>query len=121
MKVGQGRVDRFEDFFGCDLARLALVGTRGSVHAGDAVVLVAVVPGLNRPPSEAVLVSLFVQKRHLGDVLNSLVPCFTGCDLNRSEDFHFDVDRWPFHGPHSAGLVTGLTRNRWLGSIRRRV
>ena len=52
MKMRQGGVDRFEHLFGGDLASLPFVGPRTAVHRGDTVVLVTVVPGLDRPPEQ---------------------------------------------------------------------
>ena len=67
-KVWQRRVDRFEHFFGSDLARASLVGSRLVLHRGDAVVFVAVVPRLDGSPSELVWVSFLVGEGHRGDV-----------------------------------------------------
>lgn len=76
------------------------VGARGRVHRGDPVVLVPVVPRLDGPPGEPVWLTFFIQKRHRRDVVDPLVTRFPGSDIDRSEDLHFDVDRWSLHGRH---------------------
>ena len=78
--------------------RVDPLSARGCVgHAGDAVVLVVVVPGLDGPPGEAVRVAFLVQERHLGDVADSLVagPAFD--HVNGPQHFHLHVDRGSLH------------------------
>ncbi|MAD80197.1 MAG: hypothetical protein CMJ50_05035 [Planctomycetaceae bacterium] len=107
MEVRQGTVDRFEHFLGRHFASLPFVGSRVAVHRGDTVVLVAVVPSLDGPPSETVLLALFIEKRHLRDVLDSLVTGFTFDDFNRAEHLHLYVDRWSLHGSLLSKRGTG--------------
>jgi hypothetical protein len=52
LEVGLGGMKGFEQFFGRDLAGLAFVFAWLWRHAGDAVVLVAVEPGLDGAPGE---------------------------------------------------------------------
>jgi len=52
VEVRPGGVDGFEYFLGRGLANLALVLARLHGHAGDAVVFVAVKPGLDGAPGE---------------------------------------------------------------------
>ena len=131
MKVRERGIDRFEGFFGADLSRASFVGSRLVLHRGDAVVLVAVVPRLDGSPGELVRLSFFISKRHRRDVLDSFVTRFPRCDIDRSEDFDFDVDRWPFHWRFSlgdselvwiehVGSIQGEFRSVWP-SINRRV
>lgn len=98
MEVRQGGVDRFEHFLGRDLARVPFVGSRVVVHRRHTVVLVAVVPGLDGPPGETVWLTLFIEKCHLRDVVDSLVTSLALDDVNRAEHFHLYVDRGSLHG-----------------------
>jgi hypothetical protein len=52
VEMGLGGVDGFEQLFGSDLAGVSLVLAWLMDHAGDAVVFVAVEPGLDGAPGE---------------------------------------------------------------------
>ena len=78
VEVGPGGVDGFEEFLGRDLAGLALVAARVVGHAGDAVVLVAVEPGLDGAPGELAWVALLVEEGHGGDLVHAFVAGSAG-------------------------------------------
>jgi len=67
-------------------------------HAGDAVVFVAVVPGLNGSPSELARVALLIEKGHGGDLVDPLVPGSALDRVDGSQDSHLQIDRWLLHG-----------------------
>ena len=73
VEVGLGGVEGFEEFLGRDLAGLALVLAGLVGHAGDAVVFVAVEPGLDGAPGELAWVALLVEEGHGGDVVDAFV------------------------------------------------
>ena len=73
VEVGPGGVEGFEQFLGSDLAGLALVLAGLVGHAGDAVVFVAVEPGLDGAPGELARVALLVEEGHGGDVVDAFV------------------------------------------------
>ena len=73
VEVGLGGVEGFEQFLGRDLAGLALVLAGLVGHAGDAVVLVAVEPGLDGAPGELAGVAVLVEEGHGGDVVDAFV------------------------------------------------
>lgn len=103
-KVRQRLVDGFEDFLGSCFARFSFVSTWRSVHSSNAVIFVTVVPGLNGPPSESILVPLLVEEGHLGNAADPLVARFAWRDIDRTEDFHFEIDRRILHC-HSSLLL----------------
>lgn len=55
-------------------------------------------PGLDGSPRELVRLSLLVGERHGRDVVDSFVTRFALGDIDRSENFHLDVDRRTLHG-----------------------
>ena len=66
-KVGQRRVDRFEDLFRSHFAAAPFVGARLVLHRGDAVIFIAIMPRLNGPPRELISSGCVVgEKRILG-------------------------------------------------------
>jgi hypothetical protein len=97
MEVRPGGVDGFEEFLGSDLADLALVLARLAGHAGDAVVFVAVVPGLNGAPGELAWLAFLVGEGHGGDVVDAFVPGSAVDGVDGAQDAHLQVDRRPFH------------------------
>ncbi len=97
VEVGLGGVQGFEEFLGGDLADLALVATRVLGHAGDAVVFVAVEPGLDGAPGEAAGVALFVEEGHGGDVVDAFVAGTSVDGVDGAEDAHLQIDRGLLH------------------------
>lgn len=53
-------------------------------------------PILNGSPGELTQFSFFVGEHHVGDVFDACVTRVALRDVDRSEDFHFDIDRWTF-------------------------
>ena len=98
VEVRFGGVDGFEQFLGSDFAGLSLVLARAVGHAGDAVVFVAVVPGLNGSPSELARVALLVEKGQGGDLVDPLVPGSALDRVDGSQDSHLQIDRRLLHG-----------------------
>ena len=98
MEVGLGGVDGFEEFLGRDLAGLALVLAWLVGHAGDAVVFVAVEPGLDGAPGELAWVALLVEEGHGGDVVDAFVAGSSRDGVDGAEDAHLQVDRRLLHG-----------------------
>ena len=97
VEVGCGGVDGFEEFLGGDLACLALVLAGAGGHAGDAVVFVAVVPGLDGAPGELAWVAVLIEEGHGGDVVDALVACSSRGGVDGAEDAHLQVDRRLLH------------------------
>ena len=93
VEVGLGGVDGFEEFLGGDLAGLALVLAGVVGHAGDAVVFVAVVPGLDGAPGELAWVVLPRRgrswRRRCGRVRGGF--CLGGVD--GAQDAHLQIRR----------------------------
>ena len=73
------------------------------MHTGDTVVLVVVMPRLNGSPGELVLIPFLVEEDHRGYVLDTLITRLPRCDIDRTEDFHFEIDRWILHCNGSVG------------------
>ena len=96
-EVGPGGVEGFEQFLGSDLADLALVLAWAVGHAGDAVVFVAVVPGLDGTPGEAARVALLVEEWHGSDVMHALVPGSPFDGVDGAQDAHLQIDRGLLH------------------------
>ena len=97
VEVGLGGVDGFEEFLGRDLAGLALVLARAVGHAGDAVVFVAVVPGLDGAPGELAWVAFLVEEGHGGDVVDAFVAGSSLDGVDGAEDAHLQIDRRLLH------------------------
>ena len=97
MEVGLGGVEGFEEFLGRDLAGLALVLARVVGHAGDAVVFVAVEPGLDGAPGELAWVALLVEEGHGGDVVDAFVAGSPVDGVDGAEDAHLQIDRRLLH------------------------
>ena len=97
VEVGSGGVEGFEQFLGSDLADLALVAAWPVGHAGDAVVFVAVEPGLDGAPGELAWVALLVEEGHGGDVVNAFVAGSPLDGVDGAEDAHFQIDRGLLH------------------------
>jgi hypothetical protein len=97
VEVGFGGVEGFEEFLGGGLACVALIAACLRGHAGDAVVFVAVEPGLNGAPGELSCVALFVEEGHGGDVVDAFVSGAAGDGVDGSEDAHLEVDRRLLH------------------------
>jgi hypothetical protein len=103
VKCGEVRLggrDRLQQFLGRDLADLPFVTAWLRRHAGDAVVLVAVVPGLDGAPGELPRLAAFVDEGHGGDGVDPFVPGATGHRLDGTEHPHLQIDRRLSHeGP----------------------
>ncbi len=97
VEMGLGGVDGFEEFFGRDLASVAFVFARLMGHAGDAVVFIAVVPGLDGAPGELAWVALLVEEGHGGDVVDAFVAVFSLHGVDVAEDAHLQIDRRLLH------------------------
>ena len=84
---------------------LSLRGVVG--HAGDAVVFVAVVPGLDGAPGELAWVAFLVEEGHGGDVVDAFVAGSSLGGVDGAEDAHLQVDRRLLHegSPWVADLV----------------
>ena len=106
VEVRPGGVDGFEEFLGCDLACLALVLARAVGHAGDAVVLVAVVPGLDGAPGELALIAFLVEEGHGGDVVDAFVAGSALDGVDGAQNPHLQIDRRQLHqvAPGSGGF-----------------
>ena len=96
-EVRPGGIHRFEQFFGRDLSRLALVFASFVGHPRDAVVFVTVEPGLYRAPGELTRVPLFVVKRHGGDIFDALVAGSAFHGVDGTQDPHLQVNGRLFH------------------------
>lgn len=68
-------------------------------------IFVPVVPCLDGSPSELIGVSFFVNKGHSGYIVDTLIACPAWSDINRSKDFHFEIDRWSLHEKCSSERV----------------
>src|SRR5271170_5385180 len=90
--MGPGGVDGFEQFLGGGLADLSFVLACVVGHAGDAVVLVAVEPGLDGPPGELAWVAVLVEEGHGGDVEDAFVACSSLCGVDGTQDTHLQID-----------------------------
>ena len=66
-------------------------------HAGDAVVFVAVVPGLDGAPGELAWVAFLVEEGHGGDVVDAFVPGSPVDGVEGAEDAHLQIDRRLLH------------------------
>ena len=97
VEVGPGGVEGFEEFLGRDLAGLALVLAGLVGHAGDAVVFVAVEPGLDGAPGELAWVALLVEEGHGGDVVDAFVAGSSRDGVDGAEDAHLQIDRRLLH------------------------
>ena len=97
VEVGLGGVDGFEEFLGRDLAGLALVLAGVVGHAGDAVVFVAVEPGLDGAPGELAWVAFLVEEGHGGDVVDAFVAGSSVDGVDGAEDAHLQIDRRLLH------------------------
>ena len=115
MEVRQCRIDGLQQFLRGDLSGQALVPAGLACHAGDAVIFVAVVPGLYGAPGERTEVALVVGKGHFGDLANALVPCFTFRRVNGAQHPHFQVRRGVFHGGLLPGISAPDKRGRFHG------
>ena len=107
VEVGLGRIEGFEEFLGTDLAGVSLVLAWLVGHAGDAVVFVAVEPGLDGAPGELAWVALLVEEGHGGDVVDAFVAGSAGGGVDGAEDAHLQIDRRQLHESNSV--------NRWHG------
>lgn len=114
----QRRINGLHQFFGSDLARNAFVGARLNVHSRDAVVLVAVVPGLDGAPGEGAGMAILVAELHLGDLADALVAGFAFGGVERAEDPHLQVGRRVLHGLLPPVLY--FERGCWCGENCRR-
>ncbi len=97
VEVGPGGVEGFEEFLGGDLAGVALVLARAVGHAGDAVVFVAVVPGLDGAPGELARVAFLVEEGQGGDVVDAFVPGAPVDGVDGAQDAHLQIDRRLLH------------------------
>jgi hypothetical protein len=122
VEVRLGGVDGFEQFLGGDLAGLALVLAGAVGHAGDAVVFVAVVPGLDGAPGELARVAFLVEEGHGGDVVDAFVPGSPLDGVDGAQDAHLQIDRRLLHegspgsGPCWAIWATLGDRRRSIGA-----
>ena len=92
-----GGVQGLEEFLGRDLADAALVAAWVLVDAGDAVVFVAVEPGLDGAPGELAWVAFLVEEGHGGDVADALVSGSSVDGVDGAEDAHLQIDRGLLH------------------------
>jgi hypothetical protein len=115
VEVGPGGAESFEEFLGSDLACLALVLASAAGHAGDAVVFVAVEPGLNGAPGEAARVALLVEESHGGDAVDAFVACSPEGSVDGAQDAHLQINRRQFHEVSCARFGS------WCGSWRTKV
>ena len=97
VEVGPGGIEGFEQFLGSGLADVPLVLAWLVGHAGDAVVLVAVEPGLDGAPGELAWVAFLVEEGHGGDVLDAFVPGSALDGIDGAQDAHFQIDRRLLH------------------------
>src|SRR6185437_4753792 len=97
VEVGFGGVEGFEQLLGRDLAGLALVLACVLCHAGNAVVFVAVVPGLDGAPGEGTWIAVVVDEGHGGDVVHAFVARPSRDGVDGAEDAHLQIDRRLFH------------------------
>jgi hypothetical protein len=97
VEVRLGGVDRFEQFLGGDLASLPFVAAGLWCHAGNAVVLVAVKPGLDGPPGELTGVAFLVEEGQGGDLVNAFVAGSAGGGIDGPQHAHLQIDRWLLH------------------------
>ena len=111
VEVGCGGVDGFEQFLGGDLAGLALVLAGAVGHAGDAVVFVAVEPGLDGAPGELAWVAVLVEEGHGGDVVDALVAGSSRGGVDGAEDAHLQIDRRLLH---EVLLLVDLGGRKWI-------
>src|SRR5205807_6866046 len=79
------------------LADLALVLAWPVGHAGDAVVFVAVEPGLDGASGELARVALLVEEDHGGDVVDAFLAGATEDGVDGAQDAHLQIDRRLLH------------------------
>jgi hypothetical protein len=92
VEVRPGGAQGFEQFLGSDLADLTLIFACVVGHAGDAVVFVAVVPGLDGAPGELARVALLVEEGHGGDVVDAFVAGSPQGGVDGAQDAHLQID-----------------------------
>ncbi len=97
VEVGLGGAEGFEQFLGRGLADVALVLAWAVGDAGDAMIFVAVEPGLDGAPGEAAQVALLVEEGHGGDVEHALVASASEDGVDGAQDAHLQIDRRLFH------------------------
>ena len=90
-------IDGFLDSFGADLARFAFVRAGGVGKGGDAVLLIAAVPRLDRAPGELALAALLVGEEHLADGFDAGADGVAFGHVDGAEHAHFEVRSWIFH------------------------
>jgi len=120
VKLGADLVDDLGEQFGLHLAGQALVGAAPGVHRGDAVFLVAGVPGLDGAPGELVPLVVLLGEDDAADVLDAVDNGVAGRELDGAEHAHLQVRGDAFHaGGLLAGCVPLLIRPRRSGRNRR--
>jgi len=92
-----------QKLLGMHLAGLALIGTRFGMHGGDAVFLVARIPGLDRAPGEAALIPVFILEAHPADLLDPRLDRGPRSQVNRTQHTHFQIWGGPFHRSNLPG------------------
>ena len=97
-------VDDLGEKFGAHLAGQALVGAGPGVHRGDAVLLVAGIPGLDGAPGELVALVVLVGEDDATDVLDTGDDGVAGRELDGTEHAHLQVRGDAFH---AGGLLVG--------------
>ena len=90
---------------------LALVLAGAVGHAGDAVVFVAVEPGLDGAPGELAWVALLVEEGHGGDVVDALVAGASRGGVDGAQDAHLQIDRRLLHEGFSCCVDLGGRRS----------
>ena len=91
MELGQDLVDGLLQLFGVDLASLAFVRTDLVVHDGDAVLLVAGVPGLDGAPGELSGVAVLVGEGQEADGFDAGLDGVADGHVNGAQDTHLEV------------------------------
>ena len=101
---GQDLLDGFLEELWVDLARATFVGARLGGHGGDAIFLVAGVPGLDRAPSELAAQAVFVEEGVGGDVADASDGGSSRRELDGTEYAHLEVGADAFHVNESATM-----------------
>lgn len=109
-KRGQHALDGLEELLGLDLAGEASVAARRGLHRGDAVLLVARVPGLDGGPGELEGLSALIGEDHLAHVLDARDGPVSGRELDGAQDAPLEVGADSLH--HATFLLAPPTMAR---------
>ena len=93
--------------------------SRVGLHDGDAVLLVARIPGLDGAPGELARVAVLVGEAHLADGLDAGLDGVARRAVDGAEHPHFKVGRWISHNGFLLLLVFSFGPALWPVTRRR--